>query len=317
MPSRLNINNLPTPKEETWKYTNLPRALSSDLKIVTDTLEKDIHIPRGQVCAQLEDVLWKGEKGQHLQPVLNITLEDNAELHIFERHEGDGAYWKNMMSDIKVGANAKLYHYRLQEDSDEAVHTNMVSVELGKDATYNIFSLNSGAKLSRHQVDVRLLGSNTNCTINGVNLLKDKQVGDTTIIINHEAPHCESHQNYRTVLDDQSIGIFQGKVHVHQIAQKTDGYQKSDTLLLSDTAQMNTKPELEIYADDVKCSHGTTTGKLDDTPLFYLRSRGIPEAEAKNLLIQSFIGEIVDKIGDETIQTQMREKIETWLFQKK
>ena len=314
MSARLNINNLPTPKEETWKYTNLPRALPTDLKVVTDTPDKVIHIGSGQICEQLEDILWTGANGQHLQPSLQITLEDNAQLHIFERHEGQGSYWKNMVTDIKVGANAKLYHYRIQDDSQEAVHTNMVSVELEQDAVYELVSLNVGSKLSRHQVHGHLKGSNANCSINGVNILKGTQTGDTTIVLEHKAPHCASHQNYRSVLDEQATGVFQGKVHVHQIAQKTDGYQKSDTLLLSEAAQMNTKPELEIYADDVKCSHGTTTGRLEETPLFYLRSRGIPEEEARALLIQSFVGEVVDGIQNTDIQDMIREKVNKWLF---
>lgn len=313
MPTPLNINNLPTPKEEAWKYTNLPRALPNDLKLVKETPKKVIHIKRGQICEQLEDILWVGENGQHTQPYLEIVLEDNSELHILETHKGEGAYWKNMTTSIKIGQNAHLFHYRIQEDSKEAIHTNICQVELEKDASYNIISLNTGAKLSRHQVNGALKGPNANCSLSGINLLTDKQVADTTIVIEHKAPHCQSHQNYRSVLDGQSTGIFQGKVHVHQIAQKTDGYQKSDTILLSDTAQMNTKPELEIYADDVKCSHGTTTGKLEETPLFYLRSRGIPEDEAKNLLIQSFVGEVLQNMANEDIYNQLNDKILSWL----
>lgn len=144
-------------------------------------------------------------------------------------------------------------------------------------------------------------------------MLKDKQHGDTTILIEHQAPHCNSNQFYRTLLDDGANGVFQGKVHVHQVAQKTDGYQLSNALLLSDKAEMDTKPELEIYADDVKCSHGATTGQLDEEPLFYLRSRGLSAAQARFLMIQAFLAEVIEKIGDEALEDEVNEQVAQWL----
>jgi Fe-S cluster assembly protein SufD len=309
----LDIHNLPTPKEEHWKYTNLPAAIPRGLKLVTTAREEVIHIKHGQVCEQLKDIQWTGADNQHLQPRLQIILEDNAMLRLFERHTGQGSYWKNMVTHITLGENARLIHYRLQDDAAEAVHTNMVSINLSRSATYEAFSINSGSQLSRHQIQVNLEGEGASCRLNGIKLLRGTQVGDTTITIDHQAPFCSSHQNYRSVLDGQSCGVFQGKVHVHPVAQKTDGFQKSDTLILSEGAQMNTKPELEIYADDVKCSHGTTTGKLDDTPLFYMRSRGIPEAQARTLLIEAFVGEIADNIPDEIVQSMVSERIRQWL----
>lgn len=311
--SALDIQNLPTPKEERWKYTNLPRALPEGLRLVTDTPERVIHIPRGEVCAELEDILWTSENDQHLQPRLKIVLEENAELHLLERQEGQGAYWKNMVTEIEVADNAKLVHYRLQNDSAEAVNTNMVSVRVGRGALYEKFSINCGANLSRHQVHAELTGPGGTCTLNGINLFADTQHGDTTILIEHQAPNCQSNQDYRTILDDTARGVFQGKVHVHQIAQKTDGYQLSNALLLSEGAEMDTKPELEIYADDVRCSHGATTGRLDETPLFYMRARGIPEASARRLLLRSFLGEVVDKIEDESVHNLVDKQVDQWL----
>ena len=149
--------------------------------------------------------------------------------------------------------------------------------------------------------------------LTSINLLSGMQHGDTTILIEHTAPHCRSNQFYRTILDDSARGVFQGKVHVHKIAQKTDGYQLSNAILLSEKAEMDTKPELEIYADDVRCSHGATTGQLDEEPVFYLRSRGLSEKEARELLIQAFVDEVVDKIVDEDIQASVREKTGQWL----
>ena len=310
----LDREDLPTPKLETWKYTNVSRALG-DLKDAAPEAvdEKVIHIARGQDGGQLKDIVWVGVDGMHHQPRLKIVLEDGASATVVERHSGEGAYWKNMSTEIVLGANARLNHVRLVEDSMDAVQTNMVHITMERDAYLNSFSLNLGGKMTRHEIHSVLNGSNIECALNGVNLLNGSQHGDTTIVMEHTAPHCVSNQFYRTILDDAARGVFQGKVHVHQAAQKTDGYQLANTLLLSPKAEMDTKPELEIYADDVKCSHGSTTGQLDEEPLFYLRSRGLTEPEARMLLIQAFVDEVVDKVEDETVQAEIKEKAGVWL----
>jgi Fe-S cluster assembly protein SufD len=315
MASALDFKNLPTPKAETWKYTNLSRALGADLLAAKPQApeERVIHISRGQNGGEPVDVLWMGVDGAHLNPRLKIILEEGTELTLIERHQGNGAYWKNMATEIVIGANTRLNHIRIQEDSHAAVQTNMVHITMEKDAHLNSFSLNLGGKLTRHEIHAVLNGSNIECSLNGINLLQGKQHGDTTILMEHAAPHCKSNQFYRTILADDSRGVFQGKVHVHKVAQKTDGYQLSNTLLLSPKAEMDTKPELEIYADDVKCSHGATTGQLDEEPLFYLRSRGLSEKQARLLLIQAFVDEVADKIADETVQNQIKEKVSKWL----
>lgn len=311
----LDVQNLPTPKVEEWKYTNLPRALG-DLATRTPEAVQDIviHKKRGQLCEQIEEILWTGIDGQHQMPRLKIVLEEGAQATILERHTGQGVYWKNMVTEITLGANARLNHIRIQEDSSDAIQTNMVSITMEKDSYINSFSLNLGGKMTRHDIHAELNGSGIECLLNGVNLLKDKQHGDTTILMEHTAPHCHSNQFYRSILDDSARGVFQGKVHVHQAAQKTDGYQLSNALLLSPKAEMDTKPELEIYADDVKCSHGATTGQLDEEPLFYLRSRGLTEKESRLLLIQAFVDEVVDKIADESLQDEIKEKAQAWLI---
>ncbi|MCB9981634.1 MAG: Fe-S cluster assembly protein SufD [Rhodospirillales bacterium] len=301
------------PKDEAWKYTNLGRTLPANLVLADQPQEVVIHKNRGEVCEQPEDILFTGIDGQHSQPRLKIVLEQGAQATIIERHEGEGAYWKNMVTEIELGRGAHLHHIRIQNDAPEAVHTNMVSFKVARDALYNGFSLNSGAKLSRHEIHAVIDGQNAEISFNGVNLLAGEQHGDTTILIEHQAPHSRSNQFYRSLLDDKARGVFQGKVHVHQKAQKTDAYQLSNALLLSPEAEMDTKPELEIYADDVKCSHGATTGQLDEQPLFYLRQRGLNEAQARFLLIQSFVDEVVDKIVDEKIRDQILKETEKWL----
>lgn len=309
----LNIHNLPTPKVEEWKYTNLGRALPANLGGAEKPQEIVIHKNRGEVCEQVEECVFTGVDGQHTQPSLKIVLEEGAQLTIVERHNGEGAYWKNMVTEIELGPNANLQHIRLQNDDKNAVNTDLVRLKVDKDAVYNGFSLNMGGKLSRHEIHADINGENSEISFNGLNMLNGEQHGDTTILIEHKAPNCRSNQFYRTLLDDKSRGVFQGKVHVHQEAQKTDGYQLSNTLLLSTDAEMDTKPELEIYADDVKCSHGATTGQLDEEPLFYLRQRGLNEAQARLLLVQAFVDEVAEKVEDESFRNEILEATHTWL----
>lgn len=310
----LKVDDLPTPKVEEWKYTNLSRALG-DLKDKTPEAPREvvIHRKRGEVCGQIEDIVWKGVDGAHQPLHLKIILDDGVEATVVERHTGEGSYWKNMSTEIVLGANARLNHIRVQEEGAEGVQTNMVHITMDRDSYLNSYSLNLGGKMTRHDIHAVLRGENIECSLNGVNLLKDAQHGDTTIVMEHTAPHCVSNQFYRTILDDAARGVFQGKVHVHQAAQKTDGYQLANTIMLSPKCEMDTKPELEIYADDVKCSHGTTTGALDEEPLFYLRSRGLNESQARMLLVQAFVDEVMDKISDESLRDEMKEKAEAWL----
>ncbi len=312
----LDITALPGPKEERWKYTPIARAVPAGLTPAykDDVQAVIIHKGRGESAGKPVDILWKSQSGAQLQPRLEITLEEGAEATVIERHAPEsGAYWKNMVTVIKLGPNARLNHIRIQDDGLEAIQTNMVDISLERDAVYDGFSLNMGGKLTRHEIHAVLNGPNAEVSFNGLNLFGGGQHGYTTILIEHKAPHCRSNQFYRTLLNDTARGVFQGKIHVHRIAQKTDGYQLANTILLSDGAEMDTKPELEIYADDVKCSHGTTCGQLDEAPLFYLRTRGLSEAEARLLLVQAFVDEVVDKIADDDIRAGIQEKALSWL----
>lgn len=272
-----------------------------------------VDVLAGKAVDKPVDISVNGHDGGFTVPRTVIRLGEGAELTVIERQQGTGMYWQNGLTQIIVGKNAKLRHYRIQDHADEAVYTQNTHVQIERDGNYEAFTLTTGAGLSRNQIHAELLGENANCDFYGVNLLNSKETGDTTITIEHKAPHCTSNQFYRHVLDGQAKGIFQGKVHVHRIAQKTDGYQLSNTLMLSESAEMDTKPELEIYADDVKCSHGATTGQLDDEQLFYLRSRGLPLKQAKGLMIESFVGEVVDKIGNSAFQEEISEICKEWL----
>ena len=272
-----------------------------------------VDIPAGTVVDK--PVIFSfGDHGENfVTPRSVMRIGEGVEVTIIEHHNGQNACWNNALTQIIVGKNAKLRHYRIQDTGGGVVQSDSTHVQIERDGNYEAFTLTLGAKLSRNQIHAELLGENANCDLNGINLLRGMQHGDTTITIEHKAPHCTSNQFYRNVLDEQAKGVFQGKVHVHKIAQKTDGYQLSNTILLSEAAEMDTKPELEIYADDVKCSHGATTGQLDDEPLFYLRSRGLTEMAAKALLIEAFTNEVLDKLADEPFRVLAHAKCEGWL----
>lgn len=332
------IDGLPSTKSERWKYTNLPSAVKK-LDVVPaslgwgdavalldasapgatqygDTQLWDLNAQQTKdikFITESETVTIDAQGGQMLSPRLIVHVKRGQEMMLIERHTGAGAYWKNAVTQVVVEDGAILHHYRIVEDSAEGVHTNFTHAVIGRDAQYKTVVLNFGSALTRHQIHAELQGQGGDCTLNGVNLLGDKVHCDTTITIEHQAPNCTSNQLYKNVLDGQARGIFQGKVHVHQIAQQTDGYQLSNTLMLSPLAEMNTKPELEIYADDVKCSHGATTGQLDEAPLFYMRARGIPLEQARALMIESFIGEALAGIHDAALHEEMSMKARAWL----
>lgn len=272
-----------------------------------------VDIPDGVKSGEAITFNFKGHADNAVTTRKIIKAGANSEFTIIEHHSGDGAYWNNSLTQFVVGKGANLKHYIFQKNSFDSLYTQNTYVQIEEGASYEVFTLTTGGKTSRNQIHVEMLGEHSKVFLNGVNLLGNNQLGDTTITVEHNAPNCISKQNYRSVVDGQAVGVFQGKIHVHQSAQKTDGYQFSKSLLLSPRATMNAKPELEIYADDVKCSHGATTGQLDDDAMFYMRSRGISEAQAKSLLIEAFIGELFEKITNENIREQVSKRVTDWL----
>jgi Fe-S cluster assembly protein SufD len=274
-----------------------------------------IDVPKNTVDAKPLEITITGSDGTSFVPRSFIRVQSGAEFTIVERHTGEGSYWNNRVTQIIVEKGARLRHYRMQDNSNMAIYTQNTHVTVDRDGSYEAFVLTMGSALSRNQIHVDLIGENAETRLGGVNLLNGTQHGDTTITIEHQAPNCRSNQTYKSIIADKAHGVFQGKVHVHQIAQKTDGYQLSNTLLISPTARMDTKPELEIYADDVKCSHGSTTGQMDTAPLFYLRTRGLSEAQAKMLLMQAFLGPALDEIRDDAAREDFIQKATDWLEQ--
>ena len=277
-----------------------------------------IRVGRGVVVTEPIEVVYiagltEGPVAYH--PRSLIVMEENSQATLVKLHAGlgIGPYFANAVTEIDVGDGAILRHYRVQSENMQATHLASLNVRIGRDATYDSFGLHLGGRLSRTDVFVRLEGEGGHCGLNGAYLMKGREHCDNTTVIEHKVPNTTCREVFKGILDDESRGVFQGKIVVHDGAQGTDGHQLSKALLLSDRAEMDAKPELEIYADDVKCSHGATTGQLDETSLFYLRSRGIPEALARNLLIQSFLAEVMDEIVDETVRDAMMNKVVHWL----
>lgn len=272
-----------------------------------------IDVPAGRVIEEPLKLVTKGRDGAFFSPRILVRLGAGAQMTLIERHEGGGAYWKNPVTRIDLEAGAVLRHYVLQDDSAQAVYTGTTDTRVERDCVYETLFLTAGAKLSRNQIHVDMLGENATCRVQGILLQADGQHGDTTIRIDHRMPHGRSEQSVRNVLTGHAHGVFQGKTFVSREAQKTDGYQKCETLLLSPLVEIDAKPELEIYADDVKCSHGVTTGQVDEDALFYLRSRGIPGAEARAMLVGAFLSGFVDPVPQESVREMFLNKVDLWL----
>jgi Fe-S cluster assembly protein SufD len=252
---------------------------------------------------------------QAFHPRCLIVMEENSRAIVVEHHDGigDGAYFANHGCEIQVGERAELRHYKVQAEADDAIHLANVQVEVHAEGVYDSFVLTRGARLSRNEVCVRLEAPGAACHLNGVYMLRGNQHCDNTTTIEHLAPETASREVFKGVLDDRARGVFQGKIVVHPKAQKSDGHQLSKALLLSDHAEIDAKPELEIYADDVKCSHGATAGDMDRDALFYLRARGIPEEAARHMLIEAFLSDTINSLAAEGLCPALMSSVGHWL----
>lgn len=219
----------------------------------------------------------------------------------------------NTLSNIDVGDGAELHHVKCVFDRGGISHLANWQVELGAEANYRAFHFNAGAGLVRNDARIRFNGADGKLDYSGAFLGKGREHTDNTFLVEHLQPGCESRELFKGVLDDSARGIFQGKVHVAQIAQKTDGKQMAQALMLSEDAEFDSKPELEIFADDVLCGHGSTSAELDDDLMFYLRARGIPVSEARALLIESFVGEAIDQVQDDALREALAVLAAEWL----
>ena len=227
--------------------------------------------------------------------------------------DGATAYQVHDSLAISIGDGARLDHVRLIEDHREAFNISSSWVTLGARAHFNTFGMTTGSNVSRYQATIAFAGEGSRVETNGVNLLNGRQHADSTLFLDHAVPNCASREIFRSVLDDRGHSVFQGRIIVRPHAQKTDAKMMTRALLLSDEAEADNKPELEIFADDVTCGHGATTGALDESLLFYLRARGLSEKEAQALLIQAFVGEAIESIASDALRDLAISAAERWL----
>ncbi len=260
-----------------------------------------VHVPKGADVAtpiQIVYICSATNAGDTVQPRNLIVAEENSRVTIVESYitTTDAAYFTNAVTEIFAGENAFVEHLKFQDEAQAAFHIAAIHGEFGRASNVNIHSFALGAKLSRNNIRTKLAGEGLECVLNGLYLTRGEQLADHHMVVEHAQPHCASHEYFNGILDDKSKGVFHGRILVQQIAQKTDAKQTNKNLLLSDDATADTKPQLEIYADDVKCTHGATIGQLNDESIFYLRSRGIGADTARQMLIHAFAGEIIERI---------------------
>ena len=278
-----------------------------------------LYVPKGVRVEQPVELVLIGSGGSEplsWHPRMLVVLEDDANATLIEHHFslGDGAAtFANGVSELSLGAGARLRHYKAQRENAAAFHLSTLTGRLEREAAYEGFLLTLGGRLSRNEVRLELAGPGAEVLLSGAYLVRGDQLADTTTVIDHAVPRCNSRQLFKGVIDDKARGVFQGKVLVRADAQKTDAQQLNRALLLSDDARIDAKPELEIHADDVKCSHGATAGDLDDDALFYLRARGLTRDEARVLLIGAYVGEAIAEISSEPVREAFEQLAAHWL----
>ena len=236
-----------------------------------------------------------------------IVVERNAKATVIESYVSlsDAVYFTNAVTEVVVAEGATLHHYKVQREGMRAFHVGTIETQQGRDSHYLSFSFATGASLSRTNIYTTLAGEGCGATLNGLYMLDGVQHCDHQTLIEHAQPNCFSRELYKGVLDGQSHGVFNGKVYVDPIAQKTDGKQTNNTLLLSERAQVDTKPQLEIFADDVKCTHGATVGRLDEQALYYMKSRGLGRDLARELLTYAFAADVLETIEQESVRKDL------------
>lgn len=268
-----------------------------------------VEIKPGAVISQPVHIAFHSNSPAAVHPRVLIIAGRHSQASVVEEFTGTGAYFTNAVTEIVAAENAVLDHYKVQQESEEAFHVATVQMHQAANSNVTTFSLSLGGALVRNDINGVLAEENAECTMNGLFLAHDHQHVDHHTLLDHASPHCRSREFYRGILGDSSTGVFNGKIVVRQDAQKTDAVQSNKNLLLSRDATINTKPQLEIWADDVRCTHGATVGQLDEEALFYLRSRGVGEAAARAMLKHAFAGDVVERIKIAALRTRLEELI--------
>lgn len=275
-----------------------------------------IHVPKNVVVEKPIHFLYITEtedQAVFTHPQIIISLEPNAELTIIEHYTGevkkDQAYFTNVANRFHLAENANLKHYRIQDESLLAFHINNTRVRQERTSTYSGYLVDLGARIVRNNLGSILKDQGTSTNFYGLYFGRDEQHIDNQTFIDHAFPHCESNELYKGIVNDKASAVFNGKVLVRKDAQKTNAFQQNSSLVLSPKAVVDSKPQLEIFADDVKCSHGATIGQLDENSVFYLRSRGLSDVQARSLLQHAFLKEVLDFMPEEKVINAAEELI--------
>jgi Fe-S cluster assembly protein SufD len=273
-----------------------------------------IHIPEGRKAAGPVHLLYLSIPDSFAEaayPRSLIVAETRTSLTITESYlsAGDERHLTCGVTELVVGDNAAVEYLKFQDESFHSFHLGTLAVSAGRDSRLRLHSMAFGGKLSRTNIHAALVGEGAECVLNGLYLVRDEQLADHYMIVDHAVPHGTSHEYFNGILAAKSRGVFHGHIIVRPGAQKTDAKQTNKNLLLSDDATVDTKPQLEIYADDVKCTHGATVGQLSEEAIFYLRSRGIPLEKTRQMLIYAFAGEIIDRILCEPLRQELNERV--------
>ena len=328
-------NGFPTQRLEDWKYTNVTPIAKENWRVASpDTTPAEekltgllgrfnferngftalnqalanisiVRIPKETSLDQPIEIAFEGKEAIAAFPHVIVIAEAGSKATLIESYTSSAKSFTNAAVQIFVDDNANLTHYRVQKESAEAFHYGATEATLGRGSVYNATSINLGGAISRHDIELKFTAEGSEAWVDGLYMINGTQHSDTHSIIDHTVPNCTSHQNYKGVLNDKSRAVFNGKVFVRENAHGTDAQQSNKNLLLSNEARVDTKPQLEIFNDDVKCAHGATVGQLEEEELFYLLTRGLPETLARNLLTYGFAEEIITKIGIEKIKAEL------------
>jgi Fe-S cluster assembly protein SufD len=302
--------NTPGIEKHLGKYAQVENNSFTALNTAFFTDGAYIHVSAGKVVSdpvQLVFISTSSEMGLSSHPRNLVIAEPHSQVTVVESYVsiGNAASLTNAVIEFVIGENARVEHCKFQDEHLKAFHIQAIQAQLGRSANFISHSLALGSLLSRNNINTVLAGTGIECVLNGLYITKDDQLADHFMVVDHAKPNCNSHEYFNGILDGRSKGVFHGRILVRQEAQKTDAKQTNKNLLLSDNATADAKPQLEIYADDVKCTHGATIGQLNDESIFYLRARGIGLETARRMLIHAFAGEIIDRIRCEPLREEI------------
>ena len=311
----------PKYKEVIERYFNKVADKNESLTALNTSFAKEgayVFVPKSVIAEKPIQIIHfsTGEQGDFLlQPRSLVVVEENAQVQIIERHQSLTPHevLTNSVTEIFAAKNALVDYYKIQNDRIDASLIDNTYVAQERDSNVNVHTFSFGGKLTRNNLNFTQNGEYIDSTMKGITIIGEQQHVDHYTLVNHVQPNCESHQDYKGIYADKSVGVFNGKIYVDKIAQKTNAFQQNNNILLDNKATINTKPQLEIFADDVKCSHGCTIGQLDEDALFYLRTRGIPKREAKGLLTYAFANNVLESVAIPALKTRINKLIATKL----